>query len=181
LSDLDEFKQRYRRSLEAFIQGDPQPQKSLWSRSEDVTLANPLGPPAKGADEVFKATDSAAAALREGADLTYEVISAYETADLAYERALQGARMKLGDSPDLVPVMLRVTSIYRREDDGWKVVHRHADPITQGRPPESMVQSPGGPATSWSPPAATALRLAVRIGRVGDVRRGGEGPGRTAG
>jgi ketosteroid isomerase-like protein len=146
LSDLDEFKERYRRSLEAFIQGDPEPQKSMWSRSEDVTLANPLGPPARGADEVFKATDLAAAALREGADLTYEVISSYETTDLAYELALQGARMKLGDSPEVVSVMLRVTSIFRREDEGWKVVHRHADPITQGRPPESMAQAPSGPA-----------------------------------
>ena len=147
MSDLDEFKERYRRSLEAVIQGDPEPQKSLWSRWEDVTLANPLGPPAKGADEVFEATDLAAAALREGEDLTYEVISSYETADLAYELALQGGRMKLGGSPDMVPVMLRVTSIFRREDDGWKVVHRHADPITQGRPPKSMAQSTSGPAS----------------------------------
>jgi ketosteroid isomerase-like protein len=146
LSDLDEFKERYRRSLEAFIKGDPEPQKSMWSRSDDVTLANPLGPPAKGADEVLKATDLAAAALREGEDLTYEVISSYETADLAYELAFQGARMKLGGSPDMVPVMLRVTSIFRREGDGWKVVHRHADPITQGRPPQSMAQSTGGTA-----------------------------------
>ena len=145
MSDLDEFKERYRRSLEAFIQGDPEPQKSMWSRSEDVTLANPLGPPAKGADEVFKATDLAAAALHEGTDLTYEVISSYETTDLAYELALQGGRMKLGKSPDAVPVLLRVTSIFRREDDGWKVVHRHADPITQRRSPESIAQSPGGP------------------------------------
>lgn len=145
MSDLADFKERYRRSLEAFIQGDPEPQKSMWSRWEGVTLANPFGPPAKGADEVFKATDLAAAALREGEDLTYEVISSYETADLAYELAIQGGRMKLGDFPDMVPVMLRVTSIYRREDDGWKVVHRHADPITQGRPPESMVPSTSGP------------------------------------
>ena len=142
---LEEFKARYRRSLEAFIQGDPEPQKSMWSRWEGVTLANPFGPPAKGADEVFKATDLAAAAVREGEDLTYEVISSYETADLAYELALQGGRMKLGGSPDMVAVILRVTSVFRREDDGWKVIHRHADPITQGRPPESMVQSTTGP------------------------------------
>lgn len=145
MSDLDGFREQYRRSLEAFIQGDPEPQKSMWSRWEDVTLANPFGPPAKGADEVFKATDLAAAALGEGEDLTYEVISSYETADLAYELALQGGRMKLGGSADMVSVMLRVTSIFRREDDGWKVIHRHADPITQRRPPESMVQPATGP------------------------------------
>lgn len=141
MSNLDEFKERYRRSLEAFIKADPEPQKSLWSRSEDVTLANPLGPPAKGLQRVFEAIDSAAAAVREGEGLTYEVISSYDTPDLAYEVALQGGKMKLGDAQDVVPVSLRVTSIFRREDDGWRVVHRHADPITQARPIESLVQS----------------------------------------
>lgn len=145
MSDLDEFKAQYRRSLEAFIEGNPEPQKSLWSRREDVTLANPFGPPAKGTTPVFQAMDTAAAAIREGGELTYEVISSYETADLAYEVALQGGRMKLGGSPDMVPVTLRVTTIFRREDDGWKLVHRHGDPITQQRPPESLVQSSGGP------------------------------------
>ncbi|MCA1678607.1 MAG: nuclear transport factor 2 family protein, partial [Actinobacteria bacterium] len=93
----------------------------------------------------FRAMDSAAAAIREGEGLTFEVISSYETTDLAYEVGIQSARMKLGDAPDMVAVALRVTTIFRREDDGWRLVHRHADPITEQRPPESLVQSSGGP------------------------------------
>ena len=34
MSDLHELKERYRQSLEAFIQGDPEPQKALWSRRD---------------------------------------------------------------------------------------------------------------------------------------------------
>jgi ketosteroid isomerase-like protein len=64
----------------------------------------------------------------------------HETAELAYEVALQGGRMKLGDSPDMVSVALRVTSIFRREEGGRKLVHRHGDAITQQRPPESLAQ-----------------------------------------
>ena len=145
MSDLDEFRERYRGSLEAFIKGDAEPQKSLWSRADDVTLANPLGPPAKGLEQVIQAMERAVAAVREGEGLTYDVVSSYETSDLAYDVALQGGRMKLGDSPELVQVTLRVTSIFRREEDGWKLVHGHADPITQGRPLESLVQAGGGP------------------------------------
>jgi hypothetical protein len=35
---------------------------------------------------------------------------------------------------------LRVTSTLRREDGVWKVVYRHADPITSARPAESVIQ-----------------------------------------
>lgn len=147
MSDLDEFRERYRRSLEAFIKGDAEPQKSLWSRSDDVTLANPLGPPAKGLKQVMQAMQSAVATVRDGEGLTYDVISSYETSDLAYDVSLQGGRMKLGDSPEMVPVTLRVTSIFRREEDGWKLVHRHADPISQGRSIESLIPASGEPAS----------------------------------
>jgi len=31
------------------------------------------------------------------------------------------------------------TSVYEKVGTRWKLVHRHADPITTSRPPESMV------------------------------------------
>ena len=38
-----------------------------------------------------------------------------------------------------VPVNLRVTHLYRREDDGWKLVNRHADQLVEIQPTESVV------------------------------------------
>ena len=141
MSDLDDLRDQYRRSLEAFIRGNSEPQKVLWSRRDDVTLANPLGPPAKGYDRVCEVADIAAAQVRDGEGLTLETISFVETPDLAYEVDIQGGRMKLGDADEMVPVALRVTSIFRREDEGWKIVHRHADPLTE-RPIQSVGQAP---------------------------------------
>jgi ketosteroid isomerase-like protein len=145
MSGLDELRDRYHRSVEALIKGDPEPQRMLWSRRDDVTLANPYGPPAKGWDRVCQVAASAAALLREGEGLTFDRISSYETADLAYDVGIQRFRAKLGGADDLVPVALRVTTIFRREDENWKIVHRHADTITEERPPESVVQSRGAP------------------------------------
>jgi hypothetical protein len=49
-------------------------------------------------------------------------------------------RAKVGGREDLSPMALRVTSILRPEDGTWKVVHRHADPITTAQPAESVIQ-----------------------------------------
>jgi ketosteroid isomerase-like protein len=141
MSGLDELRDRYHDSLEAFIQGDPEPQMMLWSRRDDVTLANPFGPPAKGWDHVSQVADRAASLLRNGEGLTFDTISSYETADLGYDVGIQRCRAQLGGADHMVPIALRVTTIFRREDDGWKIVHRHADSITEQRPPESVVPS----------------------------------------
>ena len=48
--------------------------------------------------------------------------------------------MKVGGIDELSAVSLRATTIFRREDGLWKVLHRHADPITTPRPIESIIQ-----------------------------------------
>jgi ketosteroid isomerase-like protein len=47
----------------------------------------------------------------------------------------------MGGRNDHTPVALRVTSIFRRENGAWRLVHRHADPITSARSPESVIQT----------------------------------------
>ena len=137
-SDLAQVMEEYRRALDAFVKGDPRPVKELMSRRDDVTLANPLGPPVRGWSQVEETTDRAAAQGRGGELTGWETISEYATADLAYNVGIQQSRLKLGGADELSPVSLRVTTIFRREDDGWRIVHRHADPITSPRPIESL-------------------------------------------
>jgi ketosteroid isomerase-like protein len=139
-SELAQVMEQDHRALDAFAKGDPEPKKKLFSRREDVTLANPLGPPARGWKEVGKTLERAASQLREGEAIGFERISDYATADLAYIVEIERYRAKVGGADDVEPISLRVTTIFRREDDGWKIVHRHADPITSPRPAESVVQ-----------------------------------------
>jgi ketosteroid isomerase-like protein len=139
-SDLRQVVEEYHRGLDAFMKGDPGPVLKLCSRRDDVTLANPLGLPARGWDQVEQAAQGAAAQTREGAFIGFETISEYETSDLAYHVEIQRAQGKLGGTDEMSPISLRVTTIFRREDDGWRIVHRHADPITSPRPIESVVK-----------------------------------------
>jgi ketosteroid isomerase-like protein len=84
--------------------------------------------------------ERAVAQMREGEPVAFERISEYATADLAYIVEIERGRLKVGGRDALVPAALRVTTIFRREADGWRIVHRHADPITTPRPIESAVQ-----------------------------------------
>jgi ketosteroid isomerase-like protein len=137
-SDLDRARDLYHQSVAAFIAGNPNVQKPLWSRSDDVTLANPLGPPVKGFEPMWRHAETASALVSGGEDYTFEPISVVETADLAYEVGIQRNTVRLGDAPEKLPVSLRVTTIFRREDGEWKIVHRHADSITEERSIQSL-------------------------------------------
>jgi ketosteroid isomerase-like protein len=140
-SDLSQLRELYHKAVEAFIQGDPGAHKQLWSERDDVTLANPLGPPVRGADRVHEAFDRASAQVSEGEGYVFEIISLVETTDLAYEVGIERNRVKLGDAVEKVSIVLRTTTIFRREEGEWKVVHRHADSIAEERSIRSIVHS----------------------------------------
>jgi ketosteroid isomerase-like protein len=42
--------------------------------------------------------------------------------------------VRLVDQPDPVAMHLRITELYRREDNAWKLNHRHADPHAEPQP-----------------------------------------------
>jgi ketosteroid isomerase-like protein len=59
---------------------------------------------------------------------------------LAYLVVLERFETEVGRADEITPVALRVTSIFRRESGEWKLLHRHADPISSARPAESVIQ-----------------------------------------
>jgi ketosteroid isomerase-like protein len=114
--------------------------KRVSSQEADVTLANPIGPPVRGFAAVSAALDRAAALCSDGEVLGFERISGYETDALAYVVEIERTRVHVAGAGGQVPVSLRVTTVFRREDTSWRVVHRHADPITQPRSVESVLE-----------------------------------------
>jgi len=138
--DVDELIERYQLGLDEFMKGNPEPVKELFSHREDVTLANPLGPPARGWEQVGATIEHAASQFRDGRFVGVDIVEKHVTPEFAYTLWLEHEEGKVGGREDVAPSTLRVTMIYRPEEGEWKVVHRHADPITSAQPAETVIQ-----------------------------------------
>ena len=140
LDDVNELIEQFHLALGEFMKGNPEPAQKLFSHREDVTLANPLGPAARGWEQVAATMERAASNFRDGEITGFENVAKYVTPELAYIVWIERAKAKVGGREDIVPFALRVTMIFRPEEGTWKIVHRHADPITTAQPAESVLQ-----------------------------------------
>jgi len=138
--DVDELIKQFTLAQAELMKGNSEPAKEMCSHRQDVTLANPLGPVVHGWEQVAAATDQGASQFRDGEYLGVEDISKYVTPELAYIVRIERAKAKVGGQSVVSPVTLRATMIMRPEDGVWKIVHRHADPITIARPAASVIQ-----------------------------------------
>src|SRR5215210_8707498 len=138
--DFDEVLEQYHLALDEIVKGSPDGYKRVYSHQHDVTLANPFGPPARGWDEVAKTLERAASQFRDGEATGFENVAKYITPELAYTVEIERCQAKVEGRDDLSPIAVRVTTIFRSEEGEWKVVHRHADPITTAQPAGSVIQ-----------------------------------------
>jgi uncharacterized protein (TIGR02246 family) len=139
-AEFDQVLEASHRAGDLIAKGDPRGYLEIYSDHDDATLANPFGPPARGHAAIEEALSRAAANYRDGRYVGFELIAKYATADLGYAVEIERIEAKVGGGERVSPVAVRVTSVFRREDDGWKLLHRHADPITSLRPAESVIQ-----------------------------------------
>ncbi len=124
----------YHRAVREFYKGDPEPVKAVFSHGDEVTLANPFGPAVHGWPRVSEALDYASSRFRDGDVVELERGATYSTPELAVIFELEQVEAKVGGRADVASFGLRVTSVFRRENGTWKLVHRHADPITTPDP-----------------------------------------------
>lgn len=118
----------YRDGLRAMVQGDNALVHSLYSRCDDVTLANPLGPPIVGWEKIGR--ESAAVAARfAGGTMEFAEVTRFVGPDFAYIIGFERGDVRLKGGAETVQMALRVTTIFRREASGWMVALRHADRV----------------------------------------------------
>jgi ketosteroid isomerase-like protein len=137
--DFDRVIEQYHQALDEFSRGNPDPVKDFYSTRDDVAIANPFFPLTRGREQVVERLERSVQNFSDG-EVGFQNVVKWVSGELACIVELEEWRTKVGGREDITPFTLRVTTLFRAEGGDWKVVHRHADPITTARPAESVIQ-----------------------------------------
>ena len=130
--ELAELVRRTADATSALIRGDIPGYLALIEQADAYTLMAPFGgEPRRGFDSSDEALDALAEFFR-GGEATLEVVESYASGDLAVLVVIERQHGEIGGLPEQ-DWSLRVTLVFRRSSDsGWRLVHRHADPLVHG-------------------------------------------------
>lgn len=117
--------EQVRTALAAMGSGDPQPYIDCWAESDDTTLFGAWGPIEKGYQRLTE-TFRWVGGRFKGGPLVPDNTVVFISGDLAYTAGFERGEFNI-DGGAKQPMTIRVTHIYRRFGDEWKLVHRHAD------------------------------------------------------
>jgi ketosteroid isomerase-like protein len=132
--DIEHVIDHYHSACDAFALGDPAPIKALYARGEDVLLANPFGGVSLGWTAVSEALAFASSNFRDGKRVRFEEVARYSSADLVTLFEQEHWVTKVGARDEPAAFDLRVTTTFRLDSGEWKLVSRHADPLTTPHP-----------------------------------------------
>jgi len=129
--ELADLVERTAEAASALIRGDVRRYLTLIRHSDDYTLMPPSGgEPRRGFDSSDQAVEALADYFRGDGEAELEVFESYRSGDLVVLVAIERQHGEVGGLPDQ-DWSLRVTLVFRREGTGWRLAHRHADPLVR--------------------------------------------------
>jgi len=129
VQDFEAAVARLQKANQEFASGNSAPFKALWSRRGDVTFLGSSGESEMmGWELVETRLDEDSKKMKRGSSYSFENISKEIGADMAYLFQNEHYRRSDGKGIDL-----KVTVLFRKEADGWKIIHRHADNLVVRR------------------------------------------------
>jgi ketosteroid isomerase-like protein len=111
----------------ALHNGDATGRIAMWSRTAPLTLFG-AAMNAVGWDQIHPVFETLGEQFSNCTSYHNEILAAEAVDDLAYLVALEHTTASINGA-EPTPYVLRATTVFRREDGEWKVVHRHGDGI----------------------------------------------------
>lgn len=133
-SDPHNFKQFMKQREQAagsYVSGEAGPLDQMVTREGPSTFFPPSGGRTQGARNVSERYLKDAGSFAGGSVNRFEVLHMGASGELGYWVGLQHATVNLNGKDEPVPFHLRITELYRREGDEWKLIHRHADSLSE--------------------------------------------------
>ena len=122
--DIKKASDRFYAALNGMLDGNMGPMEDVWSHSAATSTMHPIGGREVGWEAVRESFAQVAGLAAGGrAELDDRIIQV--AGDIAYEVGVERGQAELAG--EKITIDQRVTNIYRREPDGWKIVHHHAD------------------------------------------------------
>jgi ketosteroid isomerase-like protein len=140
IDDVSETMERAVETLSDLVSGNPEPYKALWSQAQDVTVLGGFGGYALGWDQVRENTEWAASRFHGAKSFGIKLLAKGASGDLAYAVWIEHGEVRVQGRDDYVPIVVRVTHIFRREDGAWKIIHRHGDPVVEKTEATAILQ-----------------------------------------
>jgi ketosteroid isomerase-like protein len=134
--DLDDFVARAEEAADAWVRGDMDRYLDLVHHARGFTLLQPTGGPA-GRHEDRAGELRGWESTFAGGEATLEHVTTHAWGDTVVLVMIERQHGRIGDQPDQ-DLSLRVTHVYRRDGDGWLLVHRHADPLVSTLSPDEL-------------------------------------------
>jgi ketosteroid isomerase-like protein len=133
---------------DALMRGDADRYRAIVNISRDFTLMSPFGGAPSRPGQLDDAGWASIGRFFRNGSLTQELVQAYGSRDMVALVVIERADVEVGGLARQ-PWNLRVTLVYRRDADGWALVHRHADPLAPGiTVPQAAALARGEPAAA---------------------------------
>ncbi|HLF66767.1 MAG TPA: nuclear transport factor 2 family protein [Gammaproteobacteria bacterium] len=127
LESFKQFMKQREAAAKAYVCGDPAPVDRLTTRVSPATFFGPRGGAHQGAQHVLDKFNQDAALFGADSDTHFEILDMGASESIAYWVGFQPSTVQMQGNKEIYPMNLRVTEIFRREDNEWKLIHRHAD------------------------------------------------------
>lgn len=129
MTDFREFMKRREAAASAYCRGEGGDVDAISTDTAPATFFGPDGKAVSGPRSVKDAYAAGARQFGKDGKSNFEVVHSAEGGDIAYWSGVQRATVEMKGKS--MPMDLRVTELFRRENGEWKLVHRHADVLKQ--------------------------------------------------
>lgn len=111
---------------QAMFNGDDSRRRAIWAQDEPVSTLGAWRNASNRA-ELVEAFEELATSFSNCSGYAFDLITFNVLGEMAYTVGYERVSTSVDGEPRTFT--LRATQVYRRGDDGWRVVHRHADKV----------------------------------------------------